>query len=186
MRLIRHPWIWFFRFRKRRGYGVHSPFAFSFITTVINERQPFYAYLELGRLHPWWVRAARLYPVQCRRLLFRLANYEEPKTVRLIGDRPMELAYIRRAVPRALVLLKGVADFVFVSAEQMAQVLQLASQMPENGMLVVEGIHKNHNARQTWQTLQESPHTGVTFDLFTYGVAFFDPHYHKQHYKVNF
>ena len=186
MRLIRHPWIWLLRFRKRKGYGVHSPFAFSFITTVVNERTPFYAYNELRRLHPWWVRAARLYPVQCRRLLFRLANYEEPQTVRVVGDRPTELTYIRRAVPHARILYIGVADFVFVAAEQMAQVLPLAEQMPEHGMLVVEGIHRNHSARQTWRALQDAPHTGITFDLFTYGIAFFDPHRHKQHYRVNF
>ena len=186
MRLIRHPWIWLLRFRKRKGYGVHSPFAFSFITTVVNERTPFYAYSELGRLHPWWVRMARLYPVQCRRLLFRLANFEEPQTMRIVGDRPMELAYIRRAVPRARIINIGVADFLFVAAEHMDEALPLSEQMPENGMMVVEGIHKNHAALHTWRALQEASHTGITFDLFTYGIAFFDPHRHKQHYRVNF
>lgn len=186
MRLVRRPWIWFLRFRKRKGYGVHSPFAFSFITTVVNERTPFYAYRELGHLHPWWVRLARLYPVQCRRLLFRLANYEEPQTVRIVGERPTELAYIHRAVPRARIINKGVADFVFVAAEQMEQAMELSAHMPENGMIVIEGIHKNRLARHTWRALQEDPHTGITFDLFTYGVAFFDHHRHKQHYSVNF
>ena len=28
-------WIWLKRFRHRKGYGVHSPFAFDFITRVI-------------------------------------------------------------------------------------------------------------------------------------------------------
>lgn len=195
MRLIRHPWVWFARFRKRKGYGVHSPFAFSFITTVVNERTPFYAYRELSRLHPWWVRLGRFYPVQCRRLLFRLANFAEPQTVCILGECPLEETYIKRAVPHARIYNnvrvrdKGhlpVADFVLVAAERMDEALSLSKEMPENGMLVVEGIHRSAAATRQWHALQAADHTGITFDLYTYGVAFFDPHRHKQHYKVNF
>ncbi len=32
---IQKGWIWLKRFRHRKGYGVHSPFAFDFITRVI-------------------------------------------------------------------------------------------------------------------------------------------------------
>ena len=32
---IKKGWIWLKRFRHRKGYGVHSPFAFDFITRVI-------------------------------------------------------------------------------------------------------------------------------------------------------
>ena len=33
--------------RYRKGFGVHSPFAFSFITKVIDERCPYYCYDEI-------------------------------------------------------------------------------------------------------------------------------------------
>ena len=186
MRLIRRPWVWFTRFRKRKGYGVHSPFAYSFIRGVVNERTPFYAYHTLDRLHPWWIRTMRLYPVQCRRLLFRLANFAEPKTVCILGDCPLEKQYITQAVPHARVIKKGVADFVFISTDFLPSALDIARQMPQQGMLVVEGIHYSASALSLWHALQEDTHTGITFDLYTYGVAFFDPQRHKQHYRVNF
>ena len=107
MRLIRRPWIWLLRFRKRKGYGVHSPFAFSFIRGVVLEGGAYYAYAPLSLLHPWWVRWGRLYPMTCRRLLFRLANFAEPRTVRLLTEDEVAKRYVRAAVPRAAVFSAG-------------------------------------------------------------------------------
>ena len=212
MRLFRRPWIWLSRFRQRKGYGVHSPFAYSFIRGVVLESSAYYAYADLAHLHPWWVRWFRLYPMQCRRLLFRLANFAEPRTVELRTEDEVAKKYIRAAVPRAEVRRKegaipGVvrrkegglaavpegspegreaADFVLVGKERLEEAAAVAARMPERGMLVCEGIHESRRAKEIWRTIREAPHTGVTFDLYTYGVAFFNPKLHKQHYKVNF
>ncbi|MBR1790745.1 MAG: hypothetical protein IJ754_03200 [Bacteroidaceae bacterium] len=253
MRLFRRPWIWLSRFRQRKGYGVHSPFAYSFIRGVVLESSAYYAYADLAPLHPWWVRWFRLYPMQCRRLLFRLANFAEPRTVELRTADEVAAKYIRAAVPRAEVRRKegaipgevrrkegamsgevrrkegglaavpegspeGVvlrkegamsgevrrkegglaavpegspegreaADFVLVGKEWLEEAAAVAARMPERGMLVCEGIHESARAKEIWRTIREAPHTGVTFDLYTYGVAFFNPKLHKQHYKVNF
>lgn len=201
MRLFRRPWIWLSRFRQRKGYGVHSPFAYSFIRGVVLESSAYYAYAELSHLHPWWVRWFRLYPMQCRRLLFRLANFAEPRMVELRTADEVAAKYIRAAVPRAEVRRKEgglaavpegspegreAADFVLVGKERLEEAAAVAARMPERGMLVCEGIHESARAKEIWRTIREAPHTGVTFDLYTYGVAFFNPKLHKQHYKVNF
>ena len=47
MRLLGNPLVWLMRFRHRCGYGVHSPFAFNFLTGVVYERTPYYAYARL-------------------------------------------------------------------------------------------------------------------------------------------
>ena len=212
MRLFRRPWIWLSRFRQRKGYGVHSPFAYSFIRGVVLESSAYYAYADLAPLHPWWVRWFHLYPMQCRRLLFRLANFAEPRTVELRTEDEVAAKYIRAAVPRAEVRRKEgamsgevrrkegglaavpegspegreAADFVLVGKERLEEAAAVAARMPERGMLVCEGIHESRRAKEIWRTICEAPHTGVTFDLYTYGVAFFNPKLHKQHYKVNF
>lgn len=201
MRLFRRPWIWLSRFRQRKGYGVHSPFAYSFIRGVVLESSAYYAYAELSHLHPWWVRWFRLYPMQCRRLLFRLANFAEPRTVELRTADEVAARYVRAAVPRAEVRRKEgglaavpegspegreAADFVLVGKDRLEEAATVAARMPERGMLVCEGIHESRRAKEIWRTIREAPHTGVTFDLYTYGVAFFNPKLHKQHYKVNF
>ena len=186
MRLFRPLWVWLVRFRKRRGYGIHSPFAYAFVRGVVLETWPYYAYERLARLHPWWVRWFRLSPLRCRRLLFRLANYVEPSSFCLLGSMAIEREYIRAAVPSAREVSKPPADFVLISTDCQAEAAAIASQMPENGMMVIEGIRRDRASTAAWHTLQNAPHTGITFDLYTYGIVLFDHHLHKQHYIINF
>ena len=37
---VKKGWIWLKRFRHRKGYGVHSPFAYDFITRIIYGKLP--------------------------------------------------------------------------------------------------------------------------------------------------
>lgn len=82
--LLLRGWNWCRRFRKRCGYGVHSPSDFFLITFVIYEKLPFYAY---ERLHGLRILS------QCNpehrekvdKLLFRLVNYLQPEVLFEIG-----------------------------------------------------------------------------------------------------
>lgn len=183
MRLVRRPWIWFARFRQRRGYGVHSPFAYSFLRGVVYERTPYYAYGRLSQLHPWWVRWLAGYPITCRRLLFRLANFTHPRTIAVVGHRPIEEAYLSAAVPSAQ-RTEQQGDFIFVANESL-NAFQLPP-MPTAGMLVAEGIHHDHASLEAWKKMKDDPQTAITFDLYDYGIALFNHDLQKQHYKVNF
>ena len=58
--------------------------------------------------------------------------------------------------------------------------------MPVGGMLVVEGIHDSAANLGEWQRMRDDAHTCVTFDLYDFGIAFFDHRLAKQHYVVNF
>ena len=82
---IVRPLRWLLRFRHRRGYGIHSPFAFSFVTGVVYEQGTYYAYPELKamykKLRPHGVR------LKDGRLLFRLANFAQPHVIGLVGYR---------------------------------------------------------------------------------------------------
>ncbi len=63
--------------RTGRGYGVHSPFAYHFITRVLRERLPYYDFDKLGEL-PIRVRHARL--------LYRLTDFFQPATAWVGGE----------------------------------------------------------------------------------------------------
>ncbi len=58
------------KLKHRKGYGVHSPFAYAIITEVIEEKLPYYAY---RRMQPAYGKQAPIsFKVAC--LLLRLAN----------------------------------------------------------------------------------------------------------------
>lgn len=56
--------------KHRKGFGVHSPFAYSIITDVIEERNQYYAYLAMKRVYAQ--NAPISFKYAC--LLLRLAN----------------------------------------------------------------------------------------------------------------
>lgn len=186
---VRRPWIWLLRVRHRKGYGVHSPSAYAFLRGVVYEAGAYYAYADLDRLHPWWQRWLHLYPVRCRRLLFRLANYIHPGTICMFGERPIEEAYMAAAVPSATIVHEwptAPCELCFVAREALSQLTLPLSPMAKGGMLIVEGIHADATARDRWRDIQQDPQTVITYDLYTYGLVFFDSTKHPQHYIVNF
>ena len=98
MNFLKRIYIWCRRFRHRRGYGVHSPFAFRLITDVVYERLPYYAYDELKRLRRSLPKGARMYPERVDRLLFRLVNHLSPQRVVEVGTGAgLSLCYLAAA-----------------------------------------------------------------------------------------
>lgn len=58
------------KLKHRKGYGVHSPFAYAIITEVIEEKLPYYAYRRMQRSYD--KQSPVSFKVAC--LLLRLAN----------------------------------------------------------------------------------------------------------------
>ena len=86
------------------GHGVHSPFVFDLITTVIEEHNDYYCYEQLQTIHMQVLhrKDERVYGTRKRpikktykkygltsselKLLFRLANRIQPKTMLVVGS----------------------------------------------------------------------------------------------------
>ena len=80
---------WLKRFRHTRGYGVHSPFAFRFITECLRERLAYYAYDSFTGIE------------QC--LAFRLAVFFQPEKIKSMSKDADKLARAaKRGCPAAL------------------------------------------------------------------------------------
>ena len=149
-------WIWLKRFRHRKGYGVHSPFAFDFITRVIyNKVLPDVR----KRLDAEALKSGRKEPRRVRELLYRLE--QEAST----------FVYLNR--PDDPLIINKVYD-------------EQASQMDPKGMFVVYGIYKNQDMKDLWQKLVHDERSGITFDLYELGIILFDHKITKQDYVVNF
>ena len=91
---------WFRRFRQRRGYGVHSPFAFEWITDVVYlQKAQYYAYAHLSKHHEVW---PGVLSVKDARLLFRMANHIKATCILVVGERvEREIHYLKAARPSA-------------------------------------------------------------------------------------
>ncbi len=64
-----------------KGHGIHSPFVFLFVIDVLNDNRFFYAFDTIES-----IVNADLNNKKINRLLFRIANYYQPKSVLLIDE----------------------------------------------------------------------------------------------------
>jgi hypothetical protein len=81
-------------YRTSHGFGVHSPFAFHFITRVLREKLPYYDFVER-------VTAPD------DRLLYRVANFFHPTTVCMLGA---DKSAVMRMVLPGVTLVDSPAD----------------------------------------------------------------------------
>lgn len=174
MQKVTNPLIWLVRFRHRKGYGVHSPFAFRFITDVIYERHPYYAYKELDKVLPF---SKRFRHRKGLHLLLRLANHLQPSTITLPKDAWLEKRYLQSGCKSARILCGW--------PEQTSMCLlrkpddEALQHLGEHSVLLLDNLHRH---REWFKSIPSV----VSFDLYDFGIAFFDKQYNKQYYKVNF
>ncbi len=55
----------------------------------------------------------------------------------------------------------------------------------DNTLFIIDGIHDNKEKRAWWNSLRESPLTGVCYDLGAIGLLFFDKSRYKDTYWIN-
>ena len=72
--------ILFYRFlRHRKGFGVHSPFAFSFITKVIDERCGYYCYQDIELIKVLFSPVDKTWDVVFKSAVKKTAQKKEEK-----------------------------------------------------------------------------------------------------------
>lgn len=180
---IKRAYIWCKRFRHRRGYGVHSPLAFEFITQVVYEKAHYYAYERLKS--------------RSDRLVFRIVNYAQPQFALEVGGDalPIELAKPSAEVVRADSADIGRLDemgeigFAHISADVANYEKWCEALLPHFGrrsILVIDGIYSDREKREWWRRLINDERTGIAFDLYSAGVVMFDMTRIKQNYIVNY
>lgn len=184
---IVRPLRWLLRFRHRRGYGIHSPFAFSFVTGVVYEQGTYYAYPELKAMY----KQLRPHGVRLKdgRLLFRLANFAQPQVIGLVGYRIDSWAArcLSEGCRHARIVEDdelSQADFVLLSAMKARQAEAILANLPTGGTLVV--MHTIGRNREVWRNVIAHPRAVVTFNLADFGIVMVRPELNKQNYVINY
>ena len=167
---VRIAVVWLWRCRHSRGFGIQSPWAYSFVRYVVNEHWPYYAYEQLNDETQGPIAKKLL------QLYLRLANFRQKDSWTIVtADRNHSWeAAVRRY------LLAGCREADCRIAEP------VAAETLTSGMVVVEGIGWKRRQRSLWQQLIADNHASVSFDLYYCGIVFFDQQLTKRQYVVNF
>ncbi|MDR0745355.1 MAG: hypothetical protein LBF17_02525 [Mediterranea sp.] len=205
MRNIKQTLIWLKRFRYRCGYGVHSPFAFNFITNVIYEKTPYYAYRELEngkRPDHTSKKRENSHLKKVNRLLFRLINWAQPLTIIDSGCSQITSGYLRAAKKEAEYIALASMDTIGLLQERSIDFLYIdrpedtafmeslfeygVERVRDRSMIVIWNIYHSTATKAFWKQVITDERVGITFDLYDLGILFFDKSKIKQHYTVNF
>lgn len=192
MKLNFRPLRWLRRFRKRCGYNIHSPFAFNFVTSVIYEGGTFYAYASLESKGVNIPKRARL---KDDRLVFRVTNFAHPQSIAAFGPDTEAFRhtcdYIRAARNCPLLLNTldeaNAPDLLYTDSPDWAeQVAKLLPHAHDRTTLLIKGIHRSAASRKAWKELTAQPQVRVTFDLYDFGICFFEKRLNKENFVINY
>ena len=185
------------RFRNRNGYGVHSPFAYSFIKDVVYEHSRYYAYNELEKRRRKRRRGWHGLSPRGDRLMFRIANRCRPAQASLIGVRSALTAeYVAAGSRKTLISIYPEAsqmpaqaqEFVYAApgADFLTAFHITAQSCSDRSFFAAAGIHASRKAQAEWREICADPRAVVTFDLHEIGLVFFNKKLNRQSYTVSF
>lgn len=161
------------RFMRRRGFGVHSPFAFAFLSNAIREQDAYYAYESINALTP--KRSLRKF----LRLAFRTAVVLKAKRVAVFG-------------PDSNLLLKALE---YAGAKQSSNPLLVVATADANhavalecvrsgGTVILGNIHKNKANALLIKTIAETCGHGMTFTNGETAIFVARPNLPKQTFRI--
>ena len=182
-RLMSYPARW----RRSRGFGVHSPFAYHFITKVLREKDAeYYAYAEIAAFCPRARRAGfneifagKDMSVPEAHMLFRVLCHFKPTEIIEIGHgHEVTNIIIERAVPQAKTVTwhpgkhiepsKGITPFILINQVPKDHYDEIHSYLAghlsdEEAVVVVRNLPNLPANRRLWQELTASINFGMGF-----------------------
>ena len=194
MYTVRNILIWLRRSRHSLGFGVQSPFAFNFITDVVNEHYSYYSYNRLNDTFPLLNKKNG----KLSKLYFRLANYCQPKYVlNYYPESDAYSDYIKAGCSKSsIVTITDESDeFNMFRVDMVIMSLDgnyeeffysLLDKITIDSLVVIQGIKQNKKAKKFWKKVIDDDRVGITFDLYYAGIVFFNKERFKQNYIVNF
>lgn len=185
-RLVYHVARW----PRSHGFGVQSPFAYRFVTDVVREAYPYYAYGELAEKYH-----SDRFSLRLLQFLMRLSNFRQGRYWVSNNLKSVELDYLRAGCQKAELLSSHarpdgvILDLVGLEADEdydHSFYRKYASLLGPDGVMVIEGIHGSSHCVRFWRQVTADPKAVVTFDIYDCGVVFFNPALSKMNYNVTF
>ncbi|SQH73438.1 hypothetical protein [Porphyromonas crevioricanis] len=181
----------------RRGYGIHSPFVFRFITRLVEERTPYYTFpslrAEYANTPPNW-------SFRELELIFRIVDQMHIRSCLLLAKDPSLVEKYVRAASSKIELEQvqhldnsiekkpssGFFDLIVLEdlnlASDQASICDSLLSKSDEQMLVIN--LRSESCFSLWGHLLESPDISVSIDLGRIGMAFTHSRLHKRHYNA--
>lgn len=163
---IKENWL---RWRHRRGFGIHSPWAYEIITEALCTKSQFYKFQEIEG-------------TEADRQLFRLFVWLKPKRYVAAGGEKQALEHMKAAYDSYTD--RGDTEVYYFAADRGWEVEKAfqGGWIDQHSCLILEDIDGKN--REIWQAIVTSKSATSTFETKHRGIAFYDPARQKQNYLI--
>jgi hypothetical protein len=186
-------------FGANNRHGIHSPFVYKLIDTVIYDYHDQKVYREientLQKQHPDR-RMIKTMPLKVYKLLYRFAVYFKPQRVVIADDEDyiMEFIIKQAALKSQSIALTGLpdvgrADMILADASKQDAANYLEKLIPaihDDTVVIFTNIHRTQNTNYAWAQLKADNRVRVTINLFYIGLVFFKPGMSKEDFRVRY
>lgn len=184
------------RMLNSRGYGIQSPYAYTFLLDVVRQENPYYDY---ARLHSerTYTESAVDNTEEVDKLLFRISNFVQPDNILVPEGWVMSRDYLSAGCRKSAVMSyadkddlcqlvesQPILDMVCMDHLQTAYHIKdrLLSRISSKSIFIIKNIRQNPSL---WQELQTEDRVRQIFDLYNWGIVFFNPVLTRGKYFVN-
>ena len=171
------------RLSYRKGYGIHSPYAFQLVTQVIYGKPTAQEQRAFSVLTPTQRRSAAL--------IVRISKAFSNNALRLSDNLTPAIHEALQQVVSAE-KLQPLADnaaesIVWISETTDLPTLQnLISTASSSTIIALQDIHTSPAQHLIWQTVILDERVRVSMDLYDLGLLIFQPKLQKQNYLISF
>lgn len=187
------------RYRRSRGFGVHSPFAYYFIKRVIKEHCGYYSYPVINRA----ADRADMSRSEAR-LLFRVANYFNQPVMMVAAENAAAMTALQSVASAATVCHVGSVDdgmrcmsaigdnrpFLYVDPSSLLGDDELKSLVTDiiarQGIVVIGRMKRCNRSRRLFNDVEAAMKRGMTFSNGTTAVVISDDKLPRQRFSLWF
>jgi hypothetical protein len=163
---------YYFNASNGKGHGVHSPFVFNFIGSILNNKE---------------LKQEANYSNKYRDLVIRMVAYYMPVVVMEFEATTSNKANILEEIENAdtigLLHLKQIKN-----AEDLTNNFNTAiKKVNAESILIFEGIHKSKEMENSWEKIKMHNEVKLTIDVYKLGIVFFrKEHLEKENFTIRF
>ena len=149
---------YYFNASNGKGHGVHSPFVYSFIRSVLNNKG---------------LKQEANYSNKYLALVKRMVAYYMPANVMELKATPLNKAKVLEEIENTntvgLLYIKQIKN-----AEDLMMYFNAAlKKINTESILIFEGIHKSKEMESSWEKIKMHYEVKLTIDLYKLGIVFF-------------
>ncbi len=163
---------YYFNASNGKGHGVHSPFVFNFISSILNNKE---------------LKQEANYSNKYRALVIRMVAFYMPVVVMEFEATPSNKADVLEEIENAdtigLLYIKQIKN-----AEDLTIYFNTAIKKANTeSILIFEGIYKSKEMEASWEKIIMHKEVKLTIDLYKLGIVFFrKEQLEKENFTIRF